>query len=131
MITRYNNTLLTHALLTLLKHNAGLAIADYTDLFIWSLRFSGLVANANSGNVRSYCCLMWVSINGKYIIATGRIHVQETIYCRLLIGRDGHLDQSEAYNKGKSLTIYRNLYEGRFNPCYLELSPSKQRQYSN
>ena len=28
----------------------------------------------------------------------GRILVQVTIYCRLLIGRDGHLDQSEAYD---------------------------------
>ena len=27
-----------------------------------------------------------------------RILVQVTIYRRLLIGRDGHLDQSEAYN---------------------------------
>ena len=34
-----------------------------------------------------------------------RILVQVTIYRRLLTGRDGHLDQSEAY------TIYRNLYE--------------------
>ena len=28
----------------------------------------------------------------------GRILVQVTIYGRLLIGRDGHLDQSEAYD---------------------------------
>ena len=28
----------------------------------------------------------------------GRILVQVTIYRRLLIGRDGHLDQSEAYD---------------------------------
>ena len=34
-----------------------------------------------------------------------RILVQVTIYRRLRIGRDDHLDQSEAY------TIYRNLYE--------------------
>ena len=27
-----------------------------------------------------------------------RILVQATIYCRLLIGGDGHLDQSEAYD---------------------------------
>ena len=33
-----------------------------------------------------------------------RILVQVTIYRRLLIGRDGHLDQSEAYD------IYCNLY---------------------
>ena len=33
----------------------------------------------------------------KYISGT-RILVQVTIYRRLLIGRDGHLDQSEAYD---------------------------------
>ena len=27
-----------------------------------------------------------------------RVLVQVTIYCRLRIGRDGHLDQSEAYD---------------------------------
>ena len=35
-----------------------------------------------------------------------RILVQFTIYRRLLIGRDGRLDQSEAYE-----SIYRNLSE--------------------
>ena len=45
--------------------------------------------------------LDWIMRTG----ARGRILVQVTIYRRLLIGRDGHLDQSEAYN------IYRNLYE--------------------
>ena len=30
--------------------------------------------------------------------ARARILVQVTIYRRLLIGRDGHLDQSEAYD---------------------------------
>ena len=30
--------------------------------------------------------------------AWSRIFVQVTIYRRLLIGRDGHLDQSEAYD---------------------------------
>ena len=33
-----------------------------------------------------------------------RIIIQATIYRRLRIGRDGHLDQSEAYE------IYRNFY---------------------
>ena len=37
-------------------------------------------------------------------INRGRVLVQVTIYRRLLIGRDGHLDQSEAYD-------YRNLYD--------------------
>ena len=31
-------------------------------------------------------------------VTWGRILVQVTIYRRLLIGRDGHLDQSEAYD---------------------------------
>ena len=38
------------------------------------------------------------------LYSRGRILVQVTIYRRLLIGRDRHLDQSES-------TIYRNLYE--------------------
>ena len=33
-----------------------------------------------------------------YYIVRARILVQVTIYRRLLIGRDGHLDQSEAYD---------------------------------
>ena len=33
-----------------------------------------------------------------FIYIRGRILVQVTIYRRLLIGRDGHLDQSEAYD---------------------------------
>ena len=40
-------------------------------------------------------------IEDKYAIHQdhrGRILVQVTIYRRLLIGRDGHLDQSEAYD---------------------------------
>ena len=32
------------------------------------------------------------------LLPWGRILVQVTIYRRLLIGRDGHLDQSEAYD---------------------------------
>ena len=39
-----------------------------------------------------------------------RILVQVTIYRRLLIGRDDHLDQSEAYVQ---VTIYRRLLIGR------------------
>ena len=30
-----------------------------------------------------------------------RILVQDTVYRTLLIGRDGHLDQSEAYDKNR------------------------------
>ena len=33
-----------------------------------------------------------------YLITCTRILVQVTIYRRLLIGRDGHLDQSETYD---------------------------------
>ena len=36
-------------------------------------------------------------IDAKYIVRA-RILVQVTIYLRLPIGRDGHLDQSEAYD---------------------------------
>ena len=49
-----------------------------------------------------------------------RILVQVTIYRRLLIGRDGHLDQSDAYDiqhpRARILvqvTIYRRLLIGR------------------
>ena len=38
-----------------------------------------------------------------------RILVQVTINRRLLIGRDGHLDQSEAYDLGIRVTIKRGL----------------------
>ena len=55
----------------------------------------------------------WITLNNKNSIRNGlyseqhtkkryctwpRILVQVTIYRRLLIGRDGHLDQSEAYD---------------------------------
>ena len=36
----------------------------------------------------------------------GRILVQVTIYRRLLIGRDGHLDQSEAYDITRLVRAY-------------------------
>ena len=36
----------------------------------------------------------------------GRILVQVTIYRRLLIGRDGHLDQSEAYDISQLVREY-------------------------
>ena len=36
--------------------------------------------------------VLWINVRW------GRILVQVTIYRRLLIGRDGHLDQSEAYD---------------------------------
>ena len=41
-----------------------------------------------------YAQYSWIT----YLIFRGRILVQVTIYRRLLIGRDGHLDQSEAYD---------------------------------
>ena len=37
-------------------------------------------------------------VNCFMTLTLGRILVQVTIYRRLLIGRDGHLDQSEAYD---------------------------------
>ena len=47
----------------------------------------------------SISCLYIASFVGLYILSYwGRILVQVTIYRRLLIGRDGHLDQSEAYD---------------------------------
>ena len=41
-----------------------------------------------------------LGIEGSYLpkVDRARILVQVTIYRRLLIGRDGHLDQSEAYD---------------------------------
>ena len=39
--------------------------------------------------------------------AWARILVQVTIYCRLQIGRDGHLDQSETYHNIVTCTILR------------------------
>ena len=46
---------------------------------------------------------MLLSLNEQFFyqsaqLIRGRILVQVTIYRRLLIGRDGHLDQSEAYD---------------------------------
>ena len=41
------------------------------------------------------------------LTALGRILVQVTIYRRLLIGRDGHLDQSEAYDISQLVREYR------------------------
>ena len=40
----------------------------------------------------------WNTIFTTQINDRARILVQVTIYRRLLIGRDGHLDQSEAYD---------------------------------
>ena len=37
-------------------------------------------------------------ITGRHLITRVRILVQVTIYRRLWIGRDGHLDQSKAYD---------------------------------
>ena len=39
-----------------------------------------------------------LTVRGSTVDVRGRILVQVTIYRRLLIGRDGHLDQSEAYD---------------------------------
>ena len=39
-----------------------------------------------------------LSARGPSLDVRGRILVQVAIYRRLLIGRDGHLDQSEAYD---------------------------------
>ena len=39
-----------------------------------------------------------VMVSNMIIQIRARILVQVTIYRRLLIGRDGHLDQSEAYD---------------------------------
>ena len=39
-----------------------------------------------------------VSARGSTLHVKARILVQATIYRRLLIGRDGHLDQPEAYD---------------------------------
>ena len=46
------------------------------------------------------CCsgILSTSSVGHQNNARARILVQVTIYRRLLIGRDGHLDQSEAYD---------------------------------
>ena len=43
-------------------------------------------------------CLLKYNHMTLSLVAWGRILVQVTIYRRLLIGRDGHLDQSEAYD---------------------------------
>ena len=43
------------------------------------------------------CCIILVSAP-VWLCAWSRILVQVTIYLRFLIGRDGHLDQSEAYD---------------------------------
>ena len=47
----------------------------------------------------------------------GRILVQVTIYRRLLIGRDGHLDQSEAYDISQLVREY--------GPCYVYVNDVK------
>ena len=45
-----------------------------------------------------------------------RIPVQGTIYRRLRIGRDGHLNQSQAYD------IYRSLYENTSHVWFVDAS---------
>ena len=69
----------------------------------------------------------------------GRILVQVTIYRRLQIGRDGHLDQSDAYDisnlyldQSEAYDISCHLYEitdlhGKhetFNQCWLKVGPA-------
>ena len=48
----------------------------------------------------SYAILVanWLWFTSNVSVSRSRILVQVTIYRRLLIGRDGHLDQSEAYD---------------------------------
>ena len=54
-----------------------------------------VVLSALRGNVQGAS----ISTTGlSYGLLRARILVQVTIYRRLLIGRDGHLDQSEAYD---------------------------------
>ena len=50
-----------------------------------------------AANILYHCMYVWIWV---------RILVQVKIYRRLLIGRDGHIDQSEAYD------IYR-----KYGPC--------------
>ena len=62
-----------------------------------------MISNRNfclPGFLQSYFGV--IRVDGETIHFSARILVQVTIYRRLLIGRDGHLDQP---------MIYRNLYE--------------------
>ena len=54
--------------------------------------FKSKSAGNNKKGLYQEAILAWGSM------IRGRILVQVTIYRRLLIGRDGHLDQSEAYD---------------------------------
>ena len=55
-------------------------------------------SNRKHINSGSESCESWWRLASHKIKTRGRILVQVTIYRRLLIGRDGHLDQSEAYD---------------------------------
>ena len=60
----------------------------------------GKVAIQRSPSAIKDMLLAWVKqqVDGYPVSQLARILVQVTIYRRLLIGRDGHLDQSEAYD---------------------------------
>ena len=53
--------------------------------------------DTTSAMILSFYLILYRLAKSKYS-SWGRILVQVTIYRRLLIGRDGHLDQSEAYD---------------------------------
>ena len=56
------------------------------------------IIHAITGQSVSYAELHLADILISMILIRARILVQVTIYRRLLIGRDGHLDQPEAYD---------------------------------
>ena len=59
-----------------------------------------------SAGINLVHCL-WPNTLGRCLVwDRARILVQVTIYRRLLIGRDGHLDQSEAYDMTISMAIF-------------------------
>ena len=51
-------------------------------------------------NERQMLIQYWFDVGSAFLVVLSRGHilVQVTIYRRLLIGRDGHLDPSEAYD---------------------------------
>ena len=80
---------------TILRANVVVMMARY----LWHRRHH----HHNSGS-NLHVCWGWH-------FSSSRIFVQVTIYRGLLLGRDGHLDQSKA-------TIYRDLYENTASDCY-------------
>ena len=92
---------------TLVVEGIGLHVKDIAYLSPWffQLLYPGHLGflPMKKTNVRSWTQLhiigqrqSWTAWQNLWFWA--RILVQVTIYCRLLIGRDGHLDQSEAYD---------------------------------